>query len=280
MSTLGGAATLAAEGVGHTYRSGAAPVRALETTDLTIPAGEFLAIVGPSGCGKSTLLEILTGLIRPSEGRVVHGGREVVGPGAARSLVFQQPTSLFPWRTVAGNVEYGLQVQGVPKAERRQRVAAELARVGLSDFADRRVYELSGGMQQRTQLARALATDPDVLLLDEPFGALDTFTREHLQDELRGIWKERRPTVVLITHSVEEAVLLATRVLVMSSRPGRVVADHRIDFTTRDASAAELRADPEFVAFSSQLRATIGLPEQVEGVPASAGSTGGVHLAV
>lgn len=266
MSALGGAAELVAEGVGHTYRSGGTPVRALERTDLAIPAGEFVAIVGPSGCGKSTLLEILTGLIRPSEGRVVHGGREVVGPGAARSLVFQQPTSLFPWRTVAGNVGYGLQVRGVPKAERQARVAAELARVGLTDFADRRVYELSGGMQQRTQLARALATDPDALLLDEPFGALDTFTRERLQDELRGIWKERRPTVVLITHSIEEAVLLATRVVVMSSRPGRVVADHRIDFTTRDSSAAELRADPDFVAFSSRLRATIGLPEQVPAV--------------
>jgi taurine transport system ATP-binding protein len=270
MSTLGGAAELVADGVGHTYQSGGTPVRALERTDLAIPAGEFVAIVGPSGCGKSTLLEILTGLIRPSEGRVVHGDREVVGPGAARSLVFQQPTSLFPWRTVAGNVGYGLQVRGVPKAEREARVAAELARVGLTDFADRRVYELSGGMQQRTQLARALATDPDALLLDEPFGALDTFTREHLQDELRGIWKERRPTVLLITHSIEEAALLATRVIVMSSRPGRIVADHRIDFTTRDLGSAELRADPEFVAFSSRLRATIGLPERVPGIPEEA----------
>ncbi|MFT4287758.1 ABC transporter ATP-binding protein [Nocardioides sp.] len=252
-------ADLVLDGVGHTYRSaGQAPVEALAATDLTIRAGEFVALVGPSGCGKSTLLEIVAGLRPPAHGRVLLGDAQVVGPGRRRGVVFQQSSSLLPWRTVAGNVALGLELARVPRARRAERVAAELARVGLADVADRAVYELSGGMQQRAQIARALAADPDVLLLDEPFGALDTFTRERLQEELRGIWRETGTTVLLVTHSVEEAVLLATRVIVFSPRPGTVVGDHRIDFTRRDEPAAVLRADPEFVAFAARLRASIG----------------------
>jgi taurine transport system ATP-binding protein len=253
---VGGA--LEVRDVGHTYRSAdGVTVKALERSNLTFEAGSFISVVGPSGCGKSTLLEILAGLRTPTEGEVRLGGRRVIGPARSRGVVFQQSSSLFPWRTVAKNVAYSLEIARVPRAARRSRVAVELERVGLSEFADRRVYELSGGMQQRTQIARALAADPEVLLLDEPFGALDTFTRERLQDELRGIWLDRRPTVVLVTHSVEEAAILGTRVLVMSSRPGRVVADHPIDFTTRDVSATALREAPDFVDFCARLRREI-----------------------
>ena len=256
---------LALQGVGHTYRSARAePVVAFNPTDLTIEGGEFVALVGPSGCGKSTLLEIVAGLRPASEGDVLLGGARVVGPGRRRGVVFQQSSSLLPWRTVAGNVELGLITAARPKRERDQRVADELKRVGLTDFADRAVYELSGGMQQRVQIARALAADPDVLLLDEPFGALDAFTREHLQEQLRAIWKATGKTVILVTHSVEEAVLLATRVVLLSPRPGRVIADHRIDFTRRDEPAVALRADPDFVTFAARLRAAIGQQQTVE----------------
>lgn len=252
---------LVLEGVGHTYRSrGAAPVEALAPVDLVIEAGSFVVLVGPSGCGKSTLLEIVAGLRHASVGQVRLGSDVVVGPGRRRGVVFQQSSSLLPWRSVAKNVALGVELKRLPKADRAAVVERELARVGLSDFADRQVYELSGGMQQRAQIARALVADPEVLLLDEPFGALDTFTREHLQEELRRIWKETGKTVIFVTHSVEEATLLGTRVLVMSPRPGRVVADHAIDFTRRDASAAELRADPEFVTFAAGVRASIGAP--------------------
>lgn len=252
-------------GVSHQYGSRSGEVtEALDRIDLHLAAGEFVSVVGPSGCGKSTLLEILAGLRRPTHGEVYVDRRRVVGPGRRRGVVFQNSASLFPWRSVAGNVAYPLELARVPRAERRARVDLELARVGLLDAADKKVYELSGGMQQRTQIARALAADPEVLLLDEPFGALDAFTREHLQDELREIWKERKPTVVLITHSVEEAALLSTRVLVMSPRPGRVIEEHRVDFTLRDVPAARLRRDAEFVAFCARLRTQIAAWSPVE----------------
>jgi len=247
------------QGVGHTYHSaGQAAVEALAPTDLVVEAGEFVALVGHSGCGKSTLLEIVAGLRPPTLGRVLLDGAEVVGPGRRRGVVFQQSSSLLPWRTVAGNVALGLELQGLSRAERQARVTAELERVGLADFAGRKVYELSGGMQQRCQIARALAANPDVLLLDEPFSALDAFTRELLQDELRQIWKQTGKTVLFVTHSVEEATLLATRVVLLSPRPGRVISDQRIEFTQRDVSLPELRADPAVVAFAAYLRDAIG----------------------
>jgi len=252
------AGQLVLDGVGHTYRSAQGPpVEALAPTDLTIEAGEFVALVGHSGCGKTTLLEIVAGLRPPTLGRVLLGGAEVVGPGRRRGVVFQQSSSLLPWRTVAGNVALGLELAHVPKAERAARVTKELQRVGLGDFAGRKVYELSGGMQQRAQIARALAADPEVLLLDEPFSALDTFTRELLQEQLRAIWKEETKTVLFVTHSVEEATLLATRVILFSPRPGRVISDRRIDFTRRDVALKQLRADPAVVAFAAELRSAI-----------------------
>jgi len=252
-------ADLVIDGVGHTYRSQRqGDVVALAPTDLAIAAGAFVALVGPSGSGKSTLLEIVAGLRRPSTGRVLLGGVPVVGPGRRRGVVFQQPTSLLPWRTVAGNVELGLQIRGLAAPKRRKIVAAELERVDLGALADRRVYELSGGQQQRVQIARALAADPEVLLLDEPFGALDTFTREALQEQLRSIWRTTGKTVLLVTHSVEEAALLATRIVVLSPRPGTVIADLDVGFARRDLPAAQVRALPEFVEVAAELRSTIG----------------------
>ncbi|MET0325376.1 MAG: ABC transporter ATP-binding protein, partial [Ilumatobacteraceae bacterium] len=185
-------------------------VVALERVDLAIEAGSFVSIVGPSGCGKTTLLQIIAGFLRPTAGAVLVGGTPVVAPGSDRGVVFQHPTSLYPWLTVRGNVELGMRLRRVPKRDRRERAMAELDRVGLADMADRRPYELSGGMQQRCQIARVLANDPDVMLMDEPFGAIDALTRERLQDELRQLWAATGRTVVFITHGVDEAVLLGT----------------------------------------------------------------------
>lgn len=243
--------------VSHRYESSAGEVPALDGIDLTIEPGEFVCVVGPSGCGKSTLLELLAGLRVPSEGSIELDGRRVVGPSRDRGLVFQQSTSLYPWLTVAGNVELGLRIAGVPRDERRRRVADELARVGLGGFAGHRVYELSGGMQQRCQIARALAADPDVLLLDEPFGALDAFTRESLQGELREIWQATGRTFVFITHSVEEAVLLGSRVIALSPRPGRVVVDRHLDVARSNRPLAELRTDPVVVEAIAVLRGAL-----------------------
>lgn len=248
-------------GVEHHYRSDAGTVHALAGIDLTIPAGGFVCVVGPSGCGKSTLLELIAGLRRPTAGSITLGGRTIVGPSRRRGVVFQQAASLYPWLTVAGNVELGLKLQRVPRAERRARVDAELRRVGLTDFAGHRVHELSGGMQQRCQIARALAADPDVLLLDEPFGALDALTRETLQSELREIWLATGRTIVFVTHSIEEAALLATKVVVLSERPGRIVVERELVYSTSGRSNAELRADADFVATCRELRAAVGRPE-------------------
>jgi len=244
-------------GVSHVYRGGVRDVVSLDPLDLDVVAGEFLVIVGPSGCGKSTLLEILAGLIRPTSGDVFIDDRRVVGPSRDRAVVFQQSTSLYPWLTVRRNVELGLRVRNLPRSERRSRADAELARVGLSEFADQWPHELSGGMQQRCQIARALAVDPPILLLDEPFGALDALTRENLQHSLREIWRETRRTVVMVTHSVEEAVLLGTRVLVMSHRPGRVVDDLRFGFVTLNSTVAEIRSRPDFVETCRTLRSQL-----------------------
>ena len=246
--------------VEHEYVTPTGTVKALDTLDLEIVAGEFLCIVGPSGCGKSTLLELLAGLRQPTTGTITLGARTIIGPSRRRGVVFQQSSSLYPWLTVRGNIELGMRLQRVPRAERRTRADEELQRVGLTEFADHRVYELSGGMQQRCQIARALAADPDVLLLDEPFGALDALTRESLQGELRQIWRSTARTIVFITHSIEEAALLASRVVVMSPRPGRVVVDRSLDFSQSGRTNIDLRADPDFVDTCHDLRAAITSP--------------------
>jgi ABC-type nitrate/sulfonate/bicarbonate transport system ATPase subunit len=245
------------DAVTHRYATASGPLDAVAHLDLELPAGDFTCIVGPSGCGKSTLLELLAGLRTPTTGTITLGGRTIVGPSRHRGVVFQQTSSLYPWLSVRGNVELALKLQRVPRRQRQRRVDEELRRVGLVDFAEHRVYELSGGMQQRCQIARALAADPDVLLLDEPFGALDALTRESLQIELRQIWLTTGRSFVFITHSIEEAVLLGSRVLVMSPRPGRVVVDQQLAFSRSGRSSADLRADPTFVETCRTLRAAI-----------------------
>ncbi|MCW2992785.1 MAG: transporter related protein [Conexibacter sp.] len=238
-------------GVAHSY----AAVQALGPLDLEVAAGELVALVGPSGCGKTTLLGLLAGFLTPTAGEVLVGGARVRAPGPERGVVFQQP-NLYPWMSVRENVALGPRLGGARKAARHAIADEQLARVGLADFAAAKPYELSGGMQQRAQIARVLANDPTIMLLDEPFGALDALTRERLQAELHRVWLGSGKTALFITHSVEEAVFLGTRVLVMSPRPGRIVFDERPPFAPEERTAA-LRADPAFVAFRERVRAAI-----------------------
>jgi NitT/TauT family transport system ATP-binding protein len=217
---------------------------ALENINLEIKAGEFFVIVGPSGCGKSTLLDLLGGLTRPTSGRILIDGNPVTGPALDRGLIFQQ-YALFPWRTAQKNVEFGLEAKGVPSRERADRARRFLKMVGLADFHDSYPHELSGGMKQRVAIARSLAYDPDVLLMEEPFAALDAQTREILQGELLRIWEESGKTIVFITHSIDEAVYLGQRVAVMTSRPGRIKQVIDIPLVSR-SHEEDLQATPEF----------------------------------
>jgi NitT/TauT family transport system ATP-binding protein len=197
-------------------------VEALTGISLEVRTGEFFAIVGPSGCGKSTFLEIVAGLIKPTSGSIYIDGRAVSRPGRDRGIVFQG-YALFPWRTVMGNVSYGLEEKGVPPQQREITCRKYIALVGLLGFENHYPYQLSGGMKQRVAIARALAYDPDILLMDEPFAAIDAQTREILQGEVLRIWNETKKTVIFITHNIEEAVFLADRIAVMSARPGRII---------------------------------------------------------
>lgn len=219
---------------------------ALDEVSLDVAPGEFLALVGPSGCGKSTLLDLVGGLTRPTSGEVSIGGRPVTGPGLDRGIVFQQYT-LFPWRTALANVEFGLEEKRIRRRERTARAKEMLELVGLSAFADRYPHELSGGMKQRVAIARSLAYEPEVLLMDEPYAALDAQTREALQDDLLDIWRRTGTTILFITHSIEEAVYLGQRVAVMTSRPGRIKAVVDIDLAPPE-EGQDLRATPGFVA--------------------------------
>lgn len=230
-------------------------VTALHDINLTIANHDFICVVGQSGCGKTTLLSMLAGFEKPTEGELLINGRRIERPDAKRGVVFQKP-QLYPWLNVRRNVEFGMKVQGVDRA-RRERIADEyLEMVGLSDAADRRPYELSGGMQQRAQIARVLATDPDLILMDEPFGALDALTRENLQVELRRIWQEKRKTVFFITHSVDEAIFLGTRVIVMTAHPGTVKMDVPVT-VPRDPDHPEdidaVRNTPQFIALEHEI---------------------------
>ncbi|MGA6159001.1 ABC transporter ATP-binding protein [Stenotrophomonas sp. NPDC087984] len=216
---------------------------ALGQVSLDIGDREFVAVVGPSGCGKSTLLSMVAGLVEPTSGTVTVDGAPVAGPGPDRGVIFQQ-YALFPWLTVRGNVEFGLKLAHVPAAERRRRAEHAIELVGLADFADALPKTLSGGMKQRCAIARAYAVDPEVLLMDEPFGALDALTRVQLQDQLLDTWTQERRTVLFITHDVDEAVYLAKRVVVMAARPGRV---HRIiDVDLPYPRTEEIRLSAEF----------------------------------
>jgi ABC-type nitrate/sulfonate/bicarbonate transport system ATPase subunit len=253
---------VALRGVAQTFDGRAGAVHALGPLDMEIEAGEFVVIVGPSGCGKTTLLQLLAGFIRPTEGELVVGSEPVAGPDPARGIVFQEP-NLYPWLSVRGNVMFGPRLRGVRRAERRAIADRYIDLVGLTEFADAAPYELSGGMQQRCQIARVLANDPAIMLLDEPFGALDALTRERLQEELHRLWLGSGKTAVFITHSVDEAVYLGTRVVVLSPRPGRVVFDEAPPFTP-DERRKGLRATPEFVAFRERVREHIGADIQKE----------------
>ncbi|GAA0920827.1 ABC transporter ATP-binding protein [Nonomuraea longicatena] len=215
---------------------------ALSGFNLDVRPGEFLTLVGPSGCGKSTLLDLLTGLVKPTGGEILVDGRPVEGPGLDRGVVFQQ-YALFPWHTALANVEFGLEATGVPRRKRASIALRHLELVGLGGFASHFPHELSGGMRQRVAIARSLACDPEVLLMDEPFAALDAQTRETLQEELLDIWQRTGKTIVFITHAIDEAVYLGQRVAVMTPSPGRVREVVDVDFDTR---SGDLRADPRF----------------------------------
>jgi NitT/TauT family transport system ATP-binding protein len=224
---------------------------ALSNVDFEVHAREFMVLVGPSGCGKSTLLDLVSGLSEPSSGVILIDGEPVAGPGPDRGIVFQQ-YALFPWRTALSNIEFGLEAVGVPRRERRERARYYLSLVGLSGFEHRYPHQLSGGMKQRVAIARSLSSDPDILLMDEPFAALDAQTRETLQDELLRIWEKTGKTILFITHAIDEAVYLGQRVAVMTARPGRILDIVDIPLGSR-ARSDDLRSDPEFVRLRREI---------------------------
>ncbi|MGA2045207.1 MAG: ABC transporter ATP-binding protein [Roseiarcus sp.] len=239
-------------------------VKALDRVSLSIPAGDIVVALGASGCGKSTLLNAIAGFLPISEGSILLEGRPVKGPGADRGVVFQKDT-LLPWRNVIDNVALGLDFAGLGRAAARAKAQDLLGLVGLGDFARAAPYELSGGMRQRVGIARALATDPAILLMDEPFGALDSLTREQMHELLIAIWARTRKTIFLITHSIDEALSLGTHVVVMSPRPGRIVARYDIGFVRRFVAERDwgaITTDPEFVRLREAIRAIIHRPER------------------
>ncbi len=227
-----------------------APTRALEPTTLVVADNDFVTILGPSGCGKSTLLRLVAGLDQPTAGRILLDGTPVAGAGPDRGMVFQSYT-LFPWLTVGDNIAFGLREKGMPATGRAAVVGEWLQRVGLVGFEHHYPKQLSGGMQQRTAIARALANDPAILLLDEPFGALDNQTRALMQELLLGIWERERKTVLFVTHDIEEAIFLASRVLVMTARPGRIKADLPIDLP--HPRHYTIKTSPEFSLLKARL---------------------------
>jgi len=222
-------------------------VQALKDISLEIGKGELMSVLGPSGCGKTTLLNILAGFLAPTSGTIELNGHYVKGPDAERGMVFQKG-ALFEWMSVRQNVDFGPRMKGMPKAERDQITDHLLDVVGLQEFKEKAVYELSGGMQQRVALARCLANDPDVILMDEPLGALDALTREKMQGLVLKLWKETGKTIILITHSVEEALLLGERLLVMAPRPGRIHKEYKLPFASQgvDADLRDVKKTAEF----------------------------------
>lgn len=224
---------------------------AISNINLSVKEGEFITIVGPSGCGKSTLLDLLIGLNQPSSGRVLIEGKEIEGPGLNRGIVFQQ-YALLPWKTAKGNIEFGLEAKGIPKNEWPKLVDYYLDLVKLKDFANRYPHELSGGMKQRVAIARSLAFNPDVLLMDEPFAALDAQTRETLQEELLQIWEKTKKTIIFITHGIDEAVYLGERVVVLTPNPGTIKKIVDIPLKNRLFNQ-DLKSDPNFVKYRHEV---------------------------
>ena len=245
-------------------REGRPPVEALRRIDLELGETDFVVALGASGCGKSTLLNLIAGFLSPTSGRILLDGRPVTGPGADRAVVFQKH-ALLPWLDVRRNVMFGLELQGRPKAEAGRVADGFIDLLGLGDFKDSPVYMLSGGMQQRVGIARALTCDPKVLLMDEPLGALDALTREKAQELILRIWDETHKSVFFITHSVEEALFMGTRLIVMSPRPGRI--SHRFDlpFSRRflhGTPAREVKASPEFIRLREEVLRIIFADEE------------------
>ncbi len=236
--------------VDYTMRRSGDLLTAVRNISFTVASGEFVAIVGPSGCGKTTILNAVAGILPWRNGRILIDNEPVTGPGRNRAMVFQQP-ALFPWRTVAGNVSYGLALQGKPEDAARARAQTCIDLVGLRGFEESYPGELSGGMQQRANLARALAVQPDVLLLDEPLSALDAQTREYMQAELQRIWMQEQTTAVYVTHSIDEAVFLADRVIVLSAAPGQIKAIVPIPFAR--PRPLNLQRTTEFVQLESDI---------------------------
>jgi taurine transport system ATP-binding protein len=254
---MSSADAISLEGVEHSYGD----VTAVGPVDLTVTDGEFVVLVGASGCGKSTLLRLIAGFEEPTTGTVRTAGRPPV-PGRGAGLVFQQPR-LFPWKTVAGNVELALRYAGQP--HHRERIDGLLANVGLHDVGDRRTWQISGGQQQRVAIARALAVPNPLLLLDEPFAALDALTRERLQEDLRQVSADTGRTSVFVTHSVDEAVFLGSRVVVLSARPGRIVLDLPIDLPRTGIASDELRGLGDYAALRSEIGHAVRAAAQLEG---------------
>jgi len=234
-----------------TVKDSTAEIKALTDVNLSVNANEFISIIGPSGCGKTTLLKIIDGLIPHNSGQILINGKKVSGPGPDRAVVFQT-FALLPWRTVLANVEFSLELRRVAKEERATIARDYLKRVGLEGFENHYPHELSGGMQQRAGLARALAVNPMILLMDEPFGSVDAQTRQLLQEELLQLWQRERKTVIFITHSMDEAVYLSDRVVVMTPRPGRVAEILDVPLP-RPRIADEVRRDPQFVELTNYI---------------------------
>lgn len=245
-------AKLSVEGVSKWFRTPRASVHALDEITLRVKEGEFVCLVGPSGCGKSTLLDIVAGLTKPDRGLVLADDKPITGPGRHRLVMFQE-AALFPWLSVLGNVLFGLRRKpGLTKKERHDVADYHLELVGLKKFKHAYVHELSGGMKQRVALARSLAPDPHVLLMDEPFASLDALTREHLYDDIQRIWQNRRKTIILVTHNVREAVCLGDRVIVMSANPGRIREEFKISLPRpRDINT------PELAVYAQRITATL-----------------------
>ena len=236
------ASPITISGVNKIFSTGERDVIALKDIHLDIPDGQFVCLLGPSGCGKSTLLNAVAGFSLPTSGSILAGGKTVTGPGPDRGMVFQE-YALFPWMTVEQNVAFGLEIKGMNAAAIEQRVLALLDTLGLKDFRARFPKDLSGGMRQRVAIARILALDSPIMLMDEPFGALDALTRRNLQDELLRIWAELKKTILFVTHSIEEAIYLADRIVVMTYRPGTVKRDIVVDLPRlRDPASAEFNA--------------------------------------